>query len=974
MEESVAMDQFFVCYGNISRQCDCIEQQLFQRCSAYMLTTLLKTVTLCQSEFYKISTSMRNAAISELSGDILSLEQRTKLRLAKLSSRLRYEIESVTSIQAASIPQTNEGPTTSALNQKPLYNDEAISSEFSHLSNLGKPAKELPLQLLSLDANAQSVKITHPTNVRDGQIQPSCAVKDGDTTNLNDATTSTMASHHNQAGAVTTCRSNCRSVHSKHCIQDSQFSAECSHLVHQRAELEHKIKLAKQDAERKALESSHERLRQMDLEKELLNKQREIDEMSCTERYSTGIAVYQMDDTKYKIHSKPTYSECPRDIDVIAKTFADAINLNKLPVPEPPVFYGDPLEYPVWKSSFDTLIGCKRIDPGEKIHYLKRYLGGEAKSCIEGMFLFNTETAYIKARDLLQARFGSDFAIAEAFREKLYSWQYIADTDSAGLRKYSDFLQQCDLAKQCIRGLDCLDDCRENRMMLTKLPDYVIVKWNRIISEFDGYFPPFSTFAVFMAKEAEVACNPITSLNAVRALSSANRTVSVDKDNTLASHQNNTTKTNCRYCQKTNHKLHTCNEFMLLNPEERSEFLDRRRLCFGCLEFGHLSKDCKLKKTCKVCKKRHPTCLHGDYAAIFKNNGTEQADETVDDGSEMENDGGSTEIKNLQVSQGYSNHGMIVPVYVSSIDTPHNEILTYALLDTQSDATFVLSSIGDAVTTNKAPSTVKLSTITSCSTEDCLEYRNLQVRGFNYDAQVPLPITYSRNDFPVKNSHIPQKSTVMQWPHFKRLDDQIPELLNCGVGLLIGYNCPQALAPRDFISGEGNVPYALKTLLGWSIVGTTDMKARSDMKQSSQRVMSLITKSKALNTSFKQQSFSQPPNHAPKASKRSRSTMHIHKNIKAHRISYDKGVLVGYEPVLKMIDSGAHDSSRSADQIKVHCDLEDLVNKSSVTQKSIVDYNSNRVQTDNILHHKKITSEINLVQQVYREECKCTCR
>ena len=138
--------------------------------------------------------------------------------------------------------------------------------------------------------------------------------------------------------------------------------------------------------------------------------------------------------------------------------------------------------------------------------------------------------------------------------------------------------------------------------------------------------------------------------------------------------------------------------------------------------------------------------------------------------------------------------------------------------------------------------------------------------------------------------------------------------------------------------------------------------------------MSLITKSKALNTSFKQQSFSQPPNHAPKASKRSRSTMHIHNNIKAHRISYDKGALVGYEPVLKMIDSCAHDSSRSADQIRVHCDLEDFMKKSSVTQKSIVDYNSNRVQTDNILHHKKITSEINLVQQVYREECKCTCR
>ena len=129
------------------------------------------------------------------------------------------------------------------------------------------------------------------------------------------------------------------------------------------------------------------------------------------------------------------------------------------------------------------MIGCKRINPGEKIHYLKRYLGGDAKSCVEGMFLFNTEAAYVKARELLQKRFGSDFAIGEAFRDKLYNWQPIADTDSDALRRYSDFLQQCDLAKQCIIGLECLDDCRENRQMLTKLPDYIIIKWNRIISE-----------------------------------------------------------------------------------------------------------------------------------------------------------------------------------------------------------------------------------------------------------------------------------------------------------------------------------------------------------------------------------------------------------------------------------------------------------------------------------------------------------
>lgn len=39
------------------------------------------------------------------------------------------------------------------------------------------------------------------------------------------------------------------------------------------------------------------------------------------------------------------------------------------------------------------------------------------------------------------------------------------------------------------------------------------------------------------------------------------------------------------------------------------------------------------------------------------------------------------------------------------------------------------------------------------------------------------------------------------------------------LGLLIGYNCSQALLPREVVSGKENEPYAQRTDLGWSIVG-----------------------------------------------------------------------------------------------------------------------------------------------------------
>ena len=39
------------------------------------------------------------------------------------------------------------------------------------------------------------------------------------------------------------------------------------------------------------------------------------------------------------------------------------------------------------------------------------------------------------------------------------------------------------------------------------------------------------------------------------------------------------------------------------------------------------------------------------------------------------------------------------------------------------------------------------------------------------------------------------------------------------VGLLIGCNCPRAIKPREVILGKRDDPYAVRTLLGWGIIG-----------------------------------------------------------------------------------------------------------------------------------------------------------
>ena len=49
--------------------------------------------------------------------------------------------------------------------------------------------------------------------------------------------------------------------------------------------------------------------------------------------------------------------------------------------------------------------------------------------------------------------------------------------------------------------------------------------------------------------------------------------------------------------------------------------------------------------------------------------------------------------------------------------------------------------------------------------------------------------------------------------------DEINEDDNISVGLLIGANCTKALEPIDVIPSKNNGPYAVKTRLGWCIVG-----------------------------------------------------------------------------------------------------------------------------------------------------------
>ena len=87
----------------------------------------------------------------------------------------------------------------------------------------------------------------------------------------------------------------------------------------------------------------------------------------------------------------------------------------------------------------------------------------------------------------------------------------------------------------------------------------------------------------------------------------------------------------------------------------------------------------------------------------------------------------------------------------------------------------------------------------------------LIVRGFDSHLKISLPAAYSREIMPANCSHIPTAEMALNWPHLENVADLLMPLTDCEVGILIGYNCPRALAPRDVIPPVNNGPYGQRT-------------------------------------------------------------------------------------------------------------------------------------------------------------------
>ncbi|XP_055046840.2 uncharacterized protein [Misgurnus anguillicaudatus] len=519
-------------------------------------------------------------------------------------------------------------------------------------------------------------------------------------------------------------------------------------------------------------------------------------------------------------------SQSVSQMPVSASILQDSLAMSRLPVPEPSVFTGDPIRFIEWKSSFTVLIERKCISSAEKLFYLKKYVSDSVSKALEGIFFRTDDDAYSAAWDKLNCRYGQPFTIQKAFREKLANWPKIQVKDATGLRNFSDFLSACENAMPHVNGLQILNDYQENQKLVQKLPDWAASRWNRQVTQAlsqNQEFPSFKEFSAFVSAEADIACNPVTSFQAFHALGpfidkftpKDIKRNKVQVFNTQMKSVRPVIKNPCLLCEQSNHQLNDCFEFRSKSLEERRKFVQEQKLCYGCLKSGHIASECRYRLVCDNCKRKHPTCLHD-------NNFIRRVKSVPSTDSSQGVFSGSTNAVTLSViGEGQTtNTSMILPVWISTKQNPNCERLVYALLDSQSDTTFVDQEVSNALQAQSSPVKLRLTTMLGIdSIVQSERVSGLQVRAYESDIFIDLPPTYTRDYIPVNRDHIPTCEIAKKWNHLSSIADKVPPLKDCEIGLLIGYNCPRSMAPREVIVGKDDEPFAVRTDLGWSIVG-----------------------------------------------------------------------------------------------------------------------------------------------------------
>ncbi|XP_059622190.1 uncharacterized protein LOC132265510 [Phlebotomus argentipes] len=267
--------------------------------------------------------------------------------------------------------------------------------------------------------------------------------------------------------------------------------------------------------------------------------------------------------------------------------------LPKLPPIKLQKFSGKENDWQTFIELFTSVIHDNRTLGGvQKMQYLISNLEGPPRKMISHLALSNTN--YQSAMAILKARYENKRLMVGNYMNSIVQFKRLNGGS----------------AEDVIKLHDCINACMAGLRNL----GYNVSSWDPMIvtiamQKFDS-----DTIKAFEENISDVTAVPTIAellqflLKRFRILRSAPREYQQKDYKKKSFHTTTSDSNNCSKCDK-DHPLIKCPAFKKMSPYERKQHTKDHSLCFNCL-YHDKNEECKSKKSCFVCKKKHHTLLH----------------------------------------------------------------------------------------------------------------------------------------------------------------------------------------------------------------------------------------------------------------------------------------------------------------------------------------------------------------------------
>ena len=496
-----------------------------------------------------------------------------------------------------------------------------------------------------------------------------------------------------------------------------------------------------------------------------------------------------------------------------------------LPKPELLMFSGQSVDYCKFINNFVTNIENRVSDPRLRLSYLIQYCTGEARRSIEDCVLLEPTEGYLRAKQILQDNFGKPHIITRTYIERLVNGPRLASGDSKGLVNLAREMEKCEITLSKMGFNSDINNTYNLRRIVSRLPVHIQGKWadkaDMLLQE-EKRVPDFSDLSKFIKKRARVAssvyglelprdANPVRFSRFGHSQYTKSKPgfnkPSYAKTSVYTTYGKGLRK--CWCCSGTCKSLSSCSKFRGFSVDKRIEYANKNRLCSNCLVYNHFAKNCYREKGCKIagCPHKHHILLHRP-SNLDKNQNSPSAKPTVDCNATSSKGKGKVCLR-------------ILPVRV---ENGTKSIDTYALLDNGSDVSLCNERLVSMLGLSGEKRAFTINSVNSSNTVHGQEV-GFQVKSLDSNDGVSIDRAWSVSKLPISLRGLPNNRDIYTWPHLAGIE--IPEISSDEVMVLIGSDTPEAFWPLEERRGNRGEPYAIRSILGWTIQGPIKRQVNS---------------------------------------------------------------------------------------------------------------------------------------------------